>query len=44
VRERIIKLGLVPGGGTPEALAARMQQDMGKWGSVIRSAGITLNN
>lgn len=44
VRERIIKLGLVPGGGTPEALATRMQQDMGKWGSVIRSAGITLNN
>lgn len=43
VSDRIIRLGLVPVGGTPEELSKRMQQDMGKWGSIIRSANIKLD-
>ena len=43
IRNRLIKLGLVPLGGTTEQLAARMQQDSGKWGSIIRAANIKLD-
>ncbi|HYP69268.1 MAG TPA: tripartite tricarboxylate transporter substrate binding protein [Variovorax sp.] len=43
IRNRLLKLGLVPLGGTTEQLATRMQQDSGKWGSIIRSANIKLD-
>ena len=43
IRDRLLKLGLFPMGGTPEQLAARMQQDSGKWGLVIRQAHIKLD-
>lgn len=43
IRERLFKLGLIPLGGTPEQLAARMQQDSGKWGLVIRQAKIRID-
>lgn len=43
IRTRLLKLGLTPMGGTPEQLATRMQQDSGKWGSIIRSANIKLD-
>lgn len=40
VRERLISQGLVPVGGTPEHLAARMKSDYVKWGKVIRQIGL----
>lgn len=43
IRDRLIKLGLVPMGGTPDQLAARMQQDSGKWGAIIRAADVKLD-
>jgi tripartite-type tricarboxylate transporter receptor subunit TctC len=43
IRERLLKLGLIPLGGTPEQLASRMQQDSGKWGLVIRQANIRID-
>jgi len=43
IRARLLKLGLAPLGGTPEQLAARMQQDSGKWGAIIRSANVKLD-
>jgi len=43
IRERLLKLGLVPMGGTPVQLAARMQQDSGKWGAIIRAADVKLD-
>jgi tripartite-type tricarboxylate transporter receptor subunit TctC len=43
IRDRLLKLGLIPLGGTPEQLAERMQQDSGKWGLVIRQANIKIN-
>jgi tripartite-type tricarboxylate transporter receptor subunit TctC len=42
IRKRLIDLGLVPFGGTPESIATRMRQDSGKWGSIIRSANVKL--
>jgi tripartite-type tricarboxylate transporter receptor subunit TctC len=42
IRKRLIDLGLVPIGGTPESIATRMRQDSGKWGSIIRSANVKL--
>lgn len=42
VRERFLKLGLVPMGGSQEYIAGRMQQDSGKWALVIREANIRL--
>lgn len=43
IRDRLIRLGLVPMGGTPDQLAARMQQDSGKWGAIIRAADVKLD-
>ena len=40
VRERLISQGLVPIGGSPEQLAARMKSDYAKWGKVIQDIGL----
>jgi tripartite-type tricarboxylate transporter receptor subunit TctC len=42
VSERLLKLGSVPMVASPEQIAARMQQDSVKWGTVIKQAKITL--
>jgi len=42
VRERYSALGLLPGGGTPEQLAAQMKEDYVRWEKVIREAGIKI--
>ncbi len=42
VRERYAALGLLPGGGTPEQLAAQMKEEYTRWEKVIREAGIKL--
>ena len=40
VRERLLQLGLEPGGSTPEQLGAFIQRDRVKWEKVIKDAGI----
>jgi tripartite-type tricarboxylate transporter receptor subunit TctC len=40
VRDKIVKSGAVPVGGTPEALAAFMRSEYDKWGRVVRDHGI----
>jgi hypothetical protein len=42
VRERYSALGLLPGGGTPEQLAAQLKEDYTRWEKVIREAGIKI--
>ena len=40
VREKIVKSGAVPVGGTPEQLATFMKAEYEKWGRVVRAHGI----
>jgi tripartite-type tricarboxylate transporter receptor subunit TctC len=40
VRDKIVKSGAVPVGGTPEALGAFMRAEYDKWGGVVREHGI----
>ena len=40
VRERMIALGFEVVGNTPEQFAAQIKSDIGRWGKVIRDAGI----
>ncbi len=42
-RARLVEMGLVPGGGSPEQLAALMAVEAGKWKKVISDVGITLD-
>jgi tripartite-type tricarboxylate transporter receptor subunit TctC len=39
VREKLGKLGLEIGAGTPEALAAFTQQETNKWAKVVKESG-----
>jgi tripartite-type tricarboxylate transporter receptor subunit TctC len=40
VKDVIAKQGLVPGGGTPDALGARVKRELANWTRVVRAAGI----
>ena len=40
VKEQYAKMGLVPGGGTPEQLDAFIRADIAKWAKVIKAASI----
>lgn len=42
IRERILSLGLEPGGGTPEALGERITAERAKLTGLMQQAGITL--
>jgi tripartite-type tricarboxylate transporter receptor subunit TctC len=42
VRERLITLGIEPAGGTPEAFARQLRDDVTRWARVVREAGINL--
>jgi tripartite-type tricarboxylate transporter receptor subunit TctC len=39
VRERFVKLGLEPTGGTPADLATRMAQDTARWAAIVKASG-----
>jgi tripartite-type tricarboxylate transporter receptor subunit TctC len=41
VREILRASGAEAGGGSPEALGRFIQSEMGKWGKVVRAAGIS---
>ena len=40
VQQRFASQGLIPGGGTPEALGQFLRAEMKKWGALIKEAGI----
>jgi len=40
VKERLGKLGAIPIGSTPEKLDAKIHADYGKWGPIIKAAGM----
>ena len=40
---RIASLGYLPGGGTPEDMAADMQAQVVAWGPVIKETGFRLD-
>lgn len=43
VRQRFVNLGLEPVGGTPDAFGNLLRTELGKWGKVIKEAGIQAN-
>ncbi len=43
VQERLMKMGMVPIGGSPEELAEQIGRESEVWRNVIKSANITLN-
>lgn len=43
VRERLLAQGADPAPGTPEAFAAFMQDEMAKWATVVKQAGVKLD-
>jgi tripartite-type tricarboxylate transporter receptor subunit TctC len=40
IRDKLVKSGAVPVGGTPEALGAFMKSEYEKWGKVVKERGI----
>ncbi len=40
IRERLARQGLIPGGGTPEALRDLLSADLSKWGKLIKEIGL----
>jgi len=40
VKDVVAKQGLVPGGGTPEQLGARVKRELASWTRVVKAAGI----
>jgi len=43
VRAKLATIGIEPGGGTPEALEARIKAETAKWSKVVADAGIKLD-
>jgi tripartite-type tricarboxylate transporter receptor subunit TctC len=41
-RAQLGKMGMTPGGGTPEALKAHLERETAKWGPIIKDANISL--
>jgi len=44
VREALAKLGVDPGGGSPEAFGTLVHGEIAHWSKVIRDAGIKINS
>jgi len=40
VKDQLVKMGFIPGGGTPGELEAFIRADIAKWSKVIKAAGI----
>lgn len=39
VKERLLSLGAIPGGDTPEAFARQIDAEIGKWAAVVKTSG-----
>ena len=44
IQARLAKQGLIPGGGSPEALRDLLDADLNKWGKLIKEIGIKTND
>jgi tripartite-type tricarboxylate transporter receptor subunit TctC len=42
VKEALEKLGVEPVGGSPDALAAKVQSELQKWATIVREKNIRL--
>ncbi len=42
VRDAMAKLGVDPGGGTPQEFGATMHSEIARWGKIVKEAGITI--
>lgn len=42
VRDRLLKIGMVPVGSSPQELADQIAREAESWGKVIRAANISL--
>ena len=43
VRDKLVSMGFVPTGGTPDDLLKRMNQESVQWGTIIKAARVTVN-
>jgi tripartite-type tricarboxylate transporter receptor subunit TctC len=43
VREALAKLGLEPGGNSPQEYAAMIADELGKWRRAVKTTGIKLD-
>jgi tripartite-type tricarboxylate transporter receptor subunit TctC len=43
MRERLAQDGIEAVGGTPEAFAAHLNNELARWGKIAKQAGIKLN-
>ncbi len=44
LRDALAKLGIDPGGGTPEQFGAMLRTEIVRWGQIIKDAGIKISN
>jgi len=44
VRESLAKIGVDPGGGSPEAFGTLVRSEIAHWSKVIKDAGIKINS
>lgn len=42
VKDRLVNMGFVPTGGTPDEMLKRMNQESVQWGAIIKSAHVTV--
>jgi tripartite-type tricarboxylate transporter receptor subunit TctC len=42
VRDALAKLGVDPGGGTPEEFGSMMHSEIARWGAIVKEAGIKI--
>ena len=43
IKERLVKAGMAPGGGSPASFKAMLDADMKKWGGIIKRLGVQLD-
>jgi tripartite-type tricarboxylate transporter receptor subunit TctC len=43
VKERLMNIGVEPGGDTPEATQAFVLEEIERWGKVVKDTGTTVN-
>ena len=43
IKERLVKAGMAPGGGSPASFKAMLDADMNKWGGIIKRLGVQLD-
>ena len=43
IKDRLVKAGMAPGGGSPASFKAMLDADMKKWGGIIKRLGVQLD-